>query len=89
MLLQAASFNLALILRSITKAGTPKGLAGLKIKLYCALWRALAALPPRPAPTPSPAGVFSLGELQPFAKLRSRFSEFSHRRKTGLLAWGR
>src|SRR5215467_12310213 len=29
-LLQAAAFNLALILRSITKAGTPKGLADLK-----------------------------------------------------------
>jgi len=28
--LQAAAFNLALILRSITKAGTPKGLADLK-----------------------------------------------------------
>jgi transposase len=80
-LLQAAAFNLALILRSITKAGTPKGLADLKIKLFCALWRALAALPPRSAPTPSPAGVFSLGEPHLLAKLRSRFSKFSHRRK--------
>ena len=42
-LLQAAAFNLALILRSITKAGTPKGLADLKIKLVRALWRVLAA----------------------------------------------
>src|SRR3981081_1795836 len=32
-LLQAAAFNLALILRSITKAGTPKGLADLKRKI--------------------------------------------------------
>lgn len=72
-LLQAAAFNLALILRSITKAGTPKGLADLKIKLFCALWRALAALPRRSAPPPSPAGVFSLGEPHPLAKLRSAF----------------
>jgi len=43
-LLQAAAFNLALILRSITKAGTPKGLANLKRKLVCALVRVLAAL---------------------------------------------
>ena len=80
-LLQAAAFNLALILRSITKAGTPKGLADLKIKLFCALWRTLAALPPRSAPTPSPAGVVSMREPHPLAKLRSRFSKFSHRRK--------
>jgi transposase len=80
-LLQAAAFNLALILRSITKAGTPKGLADLKIKsfvLFGALWllfrRVLRLLP-------SPAGVFSLGEPHPFAKLRSRFSKLSHRRK--------
>jgi transposase len=37
-LLQAAAFNLALILRSITKAGTPRGLADLKIKLFLAVW---------------------------------------------------
>src|SRR5882762_8701638 len=43
-LLQAAAFNLALILRSITKAGTPKGLADLKAKLFCALLRVLATL---------------------------------------------
>jgi transposase len=43
-LLQAAAFNLALILRSITKAGTPRGLADLKTKLLCALGRVLAAL---------------------------------------------
>ena len=29
-LLQATAFNLALILRSITKAGTPKGLADMR-----------------------------------------------------------
>jgi transposase len=43
-LLQAAAFNLALILRSITKAGTPKGLADLKIKLFCTLRCVLDAL---------------------------------------------
>jgi transposase len=42
-LLQAAAFNLALILRSITKAGTPKGLADLKRKIVLALLRVLAA----------------------------------------------
>src|SRR6266849_3018305 len=52
-LLQAAAFNLALILRSITKAGTPKGLADLKSKLFCALSRILAALLPLSAPTKS------------------------------------
>jgi transposase len=43
-LLQAAAFNLALILRSITKAGTPKGLADLKRKVILALFRLLGAL---------------------------------------------
>ena len=41
---QAAAFNLALILRSITKAGTPKGLADLKSRLLFAFLRVLAAL---------------------------------------------
>jgi DDE family transposase len=50
-LLQAAAFNLALILRSITKAGTPRGLADLKIKLVCLLCRVVAALRPLSAPT--------------------------------------
>ena len=43
-LLQAAAFNLALILRSITKAGTPRGLADLKRNIVLALLRVLAAL---------------------------------------------
>jgi transposase len=43
-LLQAAAFNLALILRSITKAGTPRGLADLKGNIVWALLRVLAAL---------------------------------------------
>ena len=43
-LLQAAAFNLALILRTITRAGTPKGLADLKRSVLCTLLRVLAAL---------------------------------------------
>ncbi len=58
-LLQAAAFNLALILRSITKAGTPKGLADLKTKLLCALSRVLAALSPLHAPIPVSVNVLS------------------------------
>jgi transposase len=49
-LLQAAAFNLALILRSLTRAGTPRGLADLKQHVLCALLRVLAALAARPAP---------------------------------------
>jgi hypothetical protein len=51
-LLQAAAFNLALILRSIMKAGTPKGLADLKRKIVLALLRVLAAHWALPAPFP-------------------------------------
>ena len=58
-LLHAAAFNLALILRSITKAGTPKGLADLKTKLLCALWRVLAPLPPLYAPITSSVAALS------------------------------
>src|ERR1700686_4842254 len=36
-LLQAAAFNLALIRRTITKAGTPKGLADIRRKIVLAL----------------------------------------------------
>ncbi len=49
-LLQAAAFNLALILRTITRAGTPRGLADLKRKLFCALLGVLAALSAISAP---------------------------------------
>src|SRR5437588_9706135 len=41
-LLQAAACNLALILRSLTKAGTPRGLADVKMALFCALGRLVA-----------------------------------------------
>lgn len=43
-LLQAAAFNLALILRSITKSGTPRGLADRNWALFRALLCLLAAL---------------------------------------------
>ncbi len=45
-LVQAAAFNLALILRSLTRAGTPRGLADRNTALFCALWRLMAALLP-------------------------------------------
>ena len=83
-LLQAAAFNLALILRSITKAGTPKGLADLKIKLFCALWCVLAALSQSSARITGPANVFSpisSANPLPLWKLRSRFPKSGHRRK--------
>jgi len=43
-LLQAAACNLALILRTIGGAGTPKGLADLRQRLIFALWTVLEAL---------------------------------------------
>ena len=75
-LLQAAACNLALILRSITKAGTPKGLADLKTKLFYALWRILAALSPLDAANTCPSEIF-VGHALPVAKLRSRSPNFS------------
>jgi len=53
-LLQAAACNLALILRSLTKAGTPRGLADLNVTLFCALWRMLAAFRKLSALAPRP-----------------------------------
>jgi transposase len=79
-LLQAAAFNLALILRSITKAGTPKGLADLKTKLACALWRVLAALSPLYAPTTSSQEISS-AKSRRLAKQRSSSPPFSQCRK--------
>ena len=43
-LLQAAAFNLAMILRSITKSGTPRGLAERSLAMVRLLLRFLAAL---------------------------------------------
>ena len=45
-LLQAVAFNLALILRTITRAGTPKGMADLKRELFRVLLPILASLTP-------------------------------------------
>jgi transposase len=45
-LLQAAAFNLALILRTMTRAGTPKGLADVKRELFRLLLAILASLAP-------------------------------------------
>jgi hypothetical protein len=42
--LQAAAFNLALILRSLTKAGTPRGLAEHNVALLGVILRFLAAV---------------------------------------------
>ena len=58
-LLQAAAFNLALILRTMTRAGTPRGLADLKGKLFCALSRVLVAL------SAIPTTLSGLHETQP------------------------
>src|SRR5882762_4966982 len=79
-LLQAAAFNLALILRSITKAGTPKGLADLKTKLLCALWRVLATLSSFCEPATCSSADFAEQSV-PSAKLWSNRPKFSHRRK--------
>ncbi len=86
-LLQAAAFNLALILRSITKAGTPKGLADLKAKLILTVLRILDALPPvytlnaNPADPPERSSPIFAPKLHPPAKLRSNPSKFSYCRK--------
>jgi len=74
-LLQAAAFNLALILRSLTKAGTPRGLADLKIKLFLALWRDLDALRTIPALTISPGEFLApIYQVKSFSSAHPRFS---------------
>ena len=64
-LLQATAFNLALILRSMTRAGTPKGLADLKRNLLCVLWRVLAAISELPAPI---SGLYENSPIRPYAR---------------------
>ena len=67
-LLQAAAFNLALILRSITRAGTPRGLADLRSAVVFALLHvldALAACDRLGAPS-SPSSRFCLAARHPF-----------------------
>jgi transposase len=82
-LLQAAAFNLALILRSITKAGTPRGMADLKTRLLCALWRALAALSPLYRADYEFTGDFFISSAKShrLAQQRSSSSPFSQCRK--------
>ena len=70
-LLQAAAFNLALILRSITRAGTPKGLADLKRTVLCTLLRVLAALAALPAPV---SGLYETPPLSPDRSGRRRWN---------------
>jgi transposase len=70
-LLQAAAFNLALILRSITKAGTPKGLADLKRKTVLALLRVLAALWALPEPI---SGVYETSLVRSSLSDRARLN---------------
>ena len=57
-LVQAAACNLALILRSITKAGTPRGLADLKTGLICVLLLVLDAPATLAAPITAPQPIF-------------------------------
>ena len=78
-LLQAAAFNLALILRSITKAGTPRGLAELKSKLIFALCRVLATH----AATIQWSAEFSLAERWAEAERCSGLKKVRHRKKWG------
>ena len=81
-LLQAAAFNLALILRSLTKAGTPRGLADLKTRLFCALLRVLGALGTLPTPI---SGLPENSPIRPHlsARVRSRPSRFRRCGKSG------
>ena len=79
-LLQAAACNLALILRSLTKAGTPRGLADLGRNIFYALCRVLAALAVLDAPASSRKQDFL---QQPAHRVKSRSSSLnlSPRRK--------
>jgi hypothetical protein len=81
-LLQAAAFNLALILRSITKAGTPKGLADLKSRLLSALLRVLAALNVLYTPTASLQRIF-LATPYPITKRSSSSPKVSNCQNSG------
>ncbi len=81
-LLQAAAFNLALILRSITKAGTPRGLADLKAGLLCALLRVLDTLSALFRADYEPTEDFA-GSPHQFAKIRSSSLKTRHCRKLG------
>lgn len=73
-LLQAAACNLALILRSLTKAGTPRGLADLGRNIFDALCRVLAALAVLDAPASSRKQDFL---QQPAHRVKSPSSSFN------------
>jgi hypothetical protein len=81
-LLQAAAFNLALILRSITKAGTPRGRADLKTRLLGYLLCVLAALGPFCEYIQKPQKIFPVSPLFR-QKRRSDFPKQWCRRKPG------
>jgi transposase len=85
-LLQAAACNLALILRSLTKAGTPRGLADLKTALFCALGclqAALQQLSARYLRSTDPHSPISRRHPPRAPKLRSCSSLLSPCRKRG------
>ncbi|MGH8648142.1 MAG: transposase [Burkholderiales bacterium] len=67
-LLQAAACNLALLLRTLSGAGTPKGLADLRRRLFFALWRVLSAL----TALPDAVGRLSVGQKAGFIYWRRR-----------------
>jgi transposase len=79
-LLQAAAFNLALILRSISGAGTPRGLADLKRKLSCALLRILGVLSALSAPATSFRQIPSTTFYRPRSRNRSAQTRFNSRK---------
>jgi transposase len=81
-LLQAAAFNLALILRSITRAGTPRGLADLQRNLLSTLLRVVAALASRSAPLSGPTAKHRSDLPAPTERRRIR-SNHAARRKSG------
>jgi transposase len=79
-LLQAVAFNLALILRTMTRAGTPKGLADLKRELFRVLLPILAWLAPLWEPTTRSPGESPSNLCRP--RSCGRIPQiFSHRRK--------
>jgi transposase len=79
-LLQAVAFNLALILRTMSRAGTPKGLADSKKELLGVLLAILASLAPLCQPTTRSPGESPSTLCRP-RSLRSSPRKFSHRRK--------
>jgi len=81
-LVQAAAFNLALILRSLTKAGTPRGLSERNGALFCALWRLLAAFAALLAPWDQMRTTFP-GNLRNLTKFCPLFPDTPFLPKTG------